>query len=177
METIPCTIDEHGALPFHGSKGAAGYDLFAAEPVELFPYRAVKISTGITVALPERTFLMIAPRSGFSFKNQILMPNSIGIIDSDYRGIMSITVIWTPDPVSVMQVEQVTTPAGHINFDLKYRSDAVFTINKHDRIAQAVLVPFVPMIWRPNSVLPPTARGDGGFGSTGIRPGDSTPTT
>lgn len=183
IETIKCILEGGAQLPTRGSLKAACWDIYAAEEAELRPYQAHKLTTGIRTELPENHVLLLFPRSGFSFKNQILLPNSVGVIDEDYRGLSALTAIWMPDPVSVIAtrvrmpkqdpylVATDTMPAPVV--ELSYREDAVFKVKKGDRITQAMLLEYKEQNWEIHDALSPTARGDGGFGSTGLRAADT----
>ncbi len=136
----------HGAdlpLPSYATAGAAGMDLCAAvtEPVTIPPGRRALIPTGLTIALPPGYELQIRPRSGLALKHGILLPNSPGTIDEDYRGEIQVIVM--------------------------NASDEHFTITRGLRIAQAVLSPVVRAAWQEAETLDDTTRGTGGFGSTG----------
>ena len=131
------------ALPSYATNGAAGMDLLAAiaDPVIIAPGTRALIPTGLQIALPEGQELQIRPRSGLALKNGILIANSPGTIDEDYRGELGIILL----------------NAG----------DAPFTVERGMRIAQAVLAPVTRAAWAEVATLPETARGTGGFGSTG----------
>ncbi len=136
----------HGAdlpLPSYATAGAAGMDLCAAvtDPVTIPPGRRALIPTGLTIALPPGYELQIRPRSGLALKHGILLPNSPGTIDEDYRGEIQVIVM--------------------------NASDEHFTITRGLRIAQAVLSPVVRAAWQEAETLDDTTRGTGGFGSTG----------
>lgn len=131
-------------LPSYETKGSAGMDLRAAnsEPIQLMPGKRTLIPTGFKMALPEGYEAQIRPRSGLAFKNGITMLNSPGTIDSDYRGEVKVLAI------------------NH--------GDEPFIIQHGDRIAQMVIAPVYQISIEETSELPNTARGGGGFGSTGI---------
>jgi dUTP pyrophosphatase len=136
----------HGAglpLPSYATAGAAGMDLLAAvaAPVIIPPSGRSLVPTGLSVALPPGFELQIRPRSGLALRHGIVLPNSPGTIDADYRG----------------EVQIIVMNAG----------DAPFIVERGMRIAQAVLAPVTRLVWREVETLPPTARGAGGFGSTG----------
>jgi dUTP pyrophosphatase len=130
-------------LPSYATPGAAGMDLLAAvaEPVTVPPGGRALIPTGLRVALPPGHELQVRPRSGLALRHGIVLPNSPGTIDEDYRGELSVIVL----------------NAGA----------EPFTVERGMRIAQAVLAPFARAAWREVAALPETARGTGGFGSTG----------
>jgi len=131
------------ALPTYATPGAAGMDLLAAvtDPVVIPPGGRTLIPTGLSIALPAGHELQIRPRSGLALKNGIVLPNSPGTIDEDYRGEVQVIVLNT--------------------------GDAPFTVERGMRIAQAVLAPVTKAAWQEVETLPETARAAGGFGSTG----------
>jgi dUTP diphosphatase len=136
----------HGAdlpLPSYATDGAAGMDLLAAvaAPVVIAPSGRSLVPTGLAVALPPGFELQVRPRSGLALRHGIVLPNSPGTIDEDYRG----------------EIQVILLNAG----------DAPFTVTRGMRIAQAVLAPVVRAAWREVDKLEPTARAAGGFGSTG----------
>jgi dUTP pyrophosphatase len=138
----------HGAdlpLPAYATAGAAGMDLLAAcnAPVVLDPGKRALIPTGLTIALPAGYELQVRPRSGLALRNGIVLPNSPGTIDEDYRG----------------EIQVIVMNAG----------DAAFTVTRGMRIAQAIVSPVVRAAWHEVETLDDTARGTGGFGSTGVR--------
>jgi dUTP pyrophosphatase len=130
-------------LPSYATAGAAGMDLLAAvtEPVTIAPGQRALIPTGLAIALPPGYELQIRPRSGLALRHGIVLPNSPGTIDEDYRGELQVIVL----------------NAG----------DAPFIVERGARIAQAVLAPVVRARWQEVASLDDTARGAGGFGSTG----------
>jgi dUTP pyrophosphatase len=131
------------ALPSYATPGAAGMDLLAAvgAPLTIAPGSRALVPTGLAIALPAGYELQVRPRSGLALKNGIVVPNSPGTVDEDYRG----------------ELQVIVMNAG----------DAPFTVERGMRIAQAVLAPVVRVAWQEVDTLPETARGVGGFGSTG----------
>ena len=146
-------------VPSRGSKGAAGWDLYASKETELIAYQPTLVPTDLEIAIPKGHMLLVLPRSGNSLKKQIIIPNSPGLIDSDYRGHLQVILTWIP---FVGHYENGT------GLKDEYGRDQQMIITKGDRIAQAVLVPYVEQIWTPVKKLPKTERGSGGFGSTGV---------
>lgn len=130
-------------IPTRGSLDSAGYDLYAAipEPVEIPPHTTVKITTDLSFELPSGTFAGIFARSGLATKQGLRPSNCVGVCDADYRG-----------PYVVA---------------LHNDSDLIKTINPQDRIAQMILLPFIPMEFVEVDELSESERGEGGFGSTG----------
>ena len=133
------------ALPGYATPGAAGMDLLAAvaAPMVIAPGQRVLVPTGLAIALPPGYELQVRPRSGLALKNGIVLANSPGTIDEDYRG----------------EVQVIVMNAGQ----------EPFTVERGMRIAQAVLAPVVRAGWVEVAELDATARGVGGFGSTGTR--------
>ena len=148
MPEIQVQILPHGrglALPAYETAEAAGMDLRAALPegevVELAPGARALVPTGLAMALPPGFEAQVRPRSGLAAKNGITVLNTPGTVDSDYRG-----------EVKVILVNLGDTP---------------FTIERDMRIAQMVIAPVVQAVLRQTDMLEETARGAGGFGSTG----------
>ncbi|MDU8943715.1 dUTP diphosphatase [Ovoidimarina sediminis] len=155
MNTSPVVdvLREDGAdpgipLPSYETDGAAGADLRAnlpadrrADGITLAPGSRALIPTGLRVQIPAGFEMQIRPRSGLALKHGISLANAVGTIDSDYRG-----------------------PLGVILINL---GDAPFTVGHGDRIAQAVIAPVARATFAEARRLEHTARGAGGFGSTG----------
>ncbi len=131
-------------LPSYATAGAAGMDLLAAvqAPLVILPGGRVLVPTGLRVALPAGHELQVRPRSGLALKHGIVLPNSPGTVYEDYRGELQVIVM-----------NAGTEP---------------FTVTRGMRIAQAVLAPVVRAVWHETETLEATARGEGGFGSTGV---------
>ena len=134
-------------LPQYQSAQAAGLDLLAAvpadAPVELAPGARALIPTGVAIALPAGTEGQVRPRSGLAVRDGVTVLNSPGTIDADYRGEVGVILI--------------------------NLGEAPFRLERGDRIAQLVIAPVARLAWRESDVLPDSARGTGGFGSTGRR--------
>lgn len=143
MEVKIKRLTKTARLPYRGSEEAAGYDLFAdvAEPVEILPHETQIISAGIAVAIPKGYFGGVFARSGLSAKEGLRPANCTGVVDSDYRG-----------PVKV---------AVHND------SETIRTVTPQEKIAQLVVMPYLTVSFTEVEELDDTARGEGGFGSTG----------
>lgn len=129
--------------PTLGTDHSAGADLRAVEDHRISPAETRLVDTGIAVEIPEGYVGLLFPRSGLSMKTTLRMANSVGVIDSDYRGNVKVGFYNTgSDPVR---------------------------IEKGDRIAQMVIVPYLKCEWVETDDLSDTARGAGGFGSTGVK--------
>lgn len=129
------------ALPAYATPGAAGMDVLAAEDLVLEPAARHAVATGFAVAIPPGYEIQVRPRSGLALKHGISVPNTPGTVDSDYRG-----------EVKVIVINHGAEP---------------FAIARGDRIAQLVLAPVTLAAWHEVAELDETARGAGGFGSTG----------
>jgi dUTP pyrophosphatase len=132
-------------LPGYGTAGAAGMDLRAAipesAPITLAPGQRAMVPTGLSIAVPEGFEAQVRPRSGLAVKHGISCVNTPGTIDSDYRG-----------EVHVVLINLGQEP---------------FTLRRGERIAQMVIAAYARVEWDEVETLSETARGAGGFGSTG----------
>ncbi len=131
-------------LPRYSTAGAAGLDLRACihSPVTLAPGAAELVPSGIAIHLADPGLAaVVLPRSGLGHKHGIVLGNLVGLVDSDYQGQLMVS-LWN-------------------------RSEAAFTINPMDRIAQLVVVPVVQVELNVVEEFATSARGAGGFGSTG----------
>lgn len=131
-------------LPHYATAGAAGLDLRACmdAPVSLLPGDSQMVSSGIAIHLRDPGYAaMVLPRSGLGAKSGIVLGNLVGLIDSDYQGPLMVSV-WN-------------------------RGKSAFTIQPLDRIAQLIVVPVVQVAFEVVEEFAASARGAGGFGSTG----------
>lgn len=134
------------ALPRYATAGSAGLDLRACidSAVEIAPGASTMVPTGLSIHIGDPGYAaVILPRSGLGTKHGIVLGNLVGLIDSDYQGPLMVSV-WN-------------------------RSQAAFTLQPMERIAQLVVVPVVQVEWNVVDAFDPTERGEGGFGSTGRR--------
>ena len=148
-------INEDAKIPTRGSAQAAGYDLYANETVMIPWSETRKIGTGVKVEIPDGYFGAVFARSGMAAKRGLRPANCVGVIDSDYRG--EIIVALHNDTASFP--EEIRTDP------LKQRS-FIEEIKAGDRIAQLVILPYLPVEFEEVDELSDTARGEGGFGST-----------
>jgi dUTP pyrophosphatase len=146
--TVPITRLPHGQdlpLPAYETAQAAGMDLRAAvpehEPLVLRPGSRFPVPTGLAFALPPGFEGQVRPRSGLAFKHGVTCLNSPGTVDADYRG----------------EVKVILINLGEEDF----------VIRRGERIAQLIIAPVVQAVWAEVDSLDETARGAGGFGSTG----------
>jgi dUTP pyrophosphatase len=130
-------------LPKYQTEHSAGMDLCACidEPIILKPNERYAVPTGISVSIPTGYEMQIRGRSGLALKYGVSVANGVGTIDADYR--------------------------GEIHAILINRGEDDFVINSEDRIAQAIITKYEKVEWREVKELDETARGAGGFGSTG----------
>jgi dUTP pyrophosphatase len=128
--------------PAQAHEGDAGHDLHAAEPATLGPGERASVGTGIAVAIPEGCAGLVLPRSGLAARHGVTLVNAPGLIDSGYRGEVRVLLLNTD-------------------------RDETFEVSAGDRIAQLVLVRFEAGQAEEVESLDATARGAGGFGSTG----------
>ena len=128
-------------LPSYATHGAAGMDVVAAEDLDLMPGQRHAVATGFKVAIPEGYEIQVRPRSGLALKHGVTVPNTPGTIDSDYRG-----------ELKVIMINHGSEP---------------FPIRRGERIAQLVPAAVTIAEWEEVAELCETARGSGGFGSTG----------
>ena len=139
-------VNENAKIPFRATQGSAGMDLCACidDPLTLGGGETAVIPTGIAIALPtDEMGAFVFARSGLAIKHGIGLLNSVGVIDSDYRGEIKVGVI-----------NQISEP---------------YTIEPGERIAQLVIMPVCPLDPVEVENLDDTARGEGGFGSTGTK--------
>lgn len=145
MQTIDMNIiSKSGRLPEYKTRGASGFDIqaYLDEPVTLKPGERKLVPTGLFFEIPEGCEAQVRARSGLAIKHGIGLVNSIGTIDSDYRGEIKVPLI---------------------NF-----SNEEFTIKDGERIAQVVLMPVIRAELHLSDELSDTERGEGGFGHTGV---------
>jgi len=137
-------LDHAGDLPLpsYETSGSAGMDIRAAEDLTIAPAQRGLVGSGFAFAIPHGYEIQVRPRSGLALKKGISIPNTPGTIDSDYRGELKVILI------------------NHGQED--------FVIQRGDRIAQIVVAPVQRGILKEVDRLDETARGEGGFGSTGV---------
>ena len=136
-------MNQNAVLPTYGSEEAAGADLYACleEPVTVGPGETVWIPTGLAMEVPKGCAGLVYARSGLACKKGLAPANKVGVIDSDYRG-----------PVTVV---------------LHNHGAQAQTICHGERIAQMVITPVLTPVYEWGDDLSDTGRGQGGFGSTG----------
>lgn len=149
MQTDPKTVrckrlDPRAKMPVYATPGAAAADLCALldEPLTIAPMQRVLVPTGLAIELPGPDCVaLVYARSGLSIKHGLCMANGVGVIDSDYRG-------------------ELRAPMVNL-------SDAPYTVQPGERVAQLCIAPVWQAAFVPAETLTDTDRGAGGFGSTG----------
>ena len=136
-------LKENATVPTLGSAEAAGYDLYAClnKEISILPHETIKVGTGIAVEIPKGYFGGLFARSGLALKKGLRPGNCVGVIDSDYR--------------------------GEITLKLHNGSDAIRFIMNGERICQMVFIKYNELEFDEVETLSETFRGEGGFGSTG----------
>ena len=136
-------LSPEAKLPTYGSESAAGADLYALLPAPLAVAagETVLVHTGVALALPKGTVGLIFARSGLATKRGLAPANKVGVIDADYR--------------------------GEIMVALHNHGSATVTVEPYERIAQLAILPYITADFLETDDLDETARGAGGFGSTG----------
>jgi dUTP pyrophosphatase len=142
MELRFVRLREEAILPKRAHDGDAGVDLYADEPAHLGPGERWSVGTGVSVEIPEGNAGLVLPRSGLASEHGIALVNAPGLIDSGYRGEIRVLLLNT-DPAEVYRVKP------------------------GDRIAQLLLIPVIAAEPVEVERLTETARGEGGFGSSG----------
>lgn len=143
MEVKVKKLNERAKLPTFGTNFSAGADLYCAEqePITIQPYETHLVGTGISTEIPEGYVGLVYARSGLACKRNLCLANSVGVIDSDYR--------------------------GEIKVALHNEGTTSQTVTPEERIAQMIIMPYPKVDFVEESELAKTARSGGGFGSTG----------
>lgn len=142
MDVLITRLDPGVPLPSYAQQDDAGADLVSAQDVDLAPGERAVVGTGIAIALPAGYAAFVHPRSGLAVKYGVTLVNAPGTIDAGYRGEIQVILL-------------NTDPAQPVSF------------RRGDRIAQLVVQRVEQAAFREVATLPGSARGDGGFGSTG----------
>ena len=137
-------VTSSAVIPTRGSSAAAGYDLYADIPEDLviMPHSTSVVDTGLKFELPEGYFAGIFARSGLAAREGLRPANCVGVCDADYRGNYMVA--------------------------LHNDSDEPRTVKAHEKIAQMIVLPYLSLEFEETDALSDTARGEGGFGHTGV---------
>jgi dUTP pyrophosphatase len=138
-------LNENAIIPTYGTEFSAGADLYAlpGDSITVEPHKTVMIHTGLSMEIPEGYAGLIFARSGLASKKGLAPANKVGVVDSDYRGEFMVA--------------------------LHNHTDEPKTVDGGERVAQLVIVPFLKAAFEEAEELCETARGAGGFGSTGTK--------
>ncbi len=138
-------LNDRAVLPARGSEQAAGWDLYSAneEAIAIEAHKTAMVGTGLSMAIPEGYFGAVFARSGLATKQGLRPANCVGVIDSDYR--------------------------GEIIVSLHNDTDEIRNVQPRERIAQIVIMPYLEVEFELKDKLEETARGRNGFGSTGTK--------
>jgi len=131
-------------IPTYATDGSGAFDFYSNVSMTVPPRGVAKIPLGVKVAIPPEYMMLIIPRSSIGSKTPLRLSNSVGLIDSDYRGEIMAMYENKPDAIGSR------------------------TIAEGDRIAQGFLIPKIKVTFSEVDKLPETERGEGGFGSTGV---------
>lgn len=134
-------LTDSATIPTYGTAGAACFDLYADDTVSIWPGKAATVKTSLTFGIPDGYVMLVFSRSGHGFKNGVRLVNSVGVVDSDYR--------------------------GEVMVRLKNDGSELFNVTLGDRIAQAMLLPVERFDLVETDDVGTTERGAKGFGSTG----------
>ena len=143
MELKLKRLNPKAVVPSYGTAGAACFDFYAMEDIELKPGAAITVGTGWAVEVPEGHVMLVYSRSGHGFKHSVRLVNSVGVIDADYRGEVAVRLVQDYSKTST----GVTIPAG-------------------TGLAQAMILPVPVARFIEVPELSDTKRGKDGFGST-----------
>lgn len=134
-------LDPRATAPTYGTAAAAGADLYALDALAIRPGETALVHTGLALEIPDGYVGLIFARSGLATKRGLAPANKVGVIDADYR--------------------------GEIMVALYNQSAVTQTVESGERVAQLVITPFLQADFSESESLSDTARGEGGFGSTG----------
>lgn len=143
MRVLFQKITPNAIIPKKATEGSNGYDVYSDTETVIAPGDRALISTGIALAVPESLHVDIRPRSGLAIKNGVTVLNTPGLLDSDYRGEMCVILV--------------------------NLGKEPFKVEKKMRVAQMVLMSSFPIEFEETAELPPTGRGAGGMGSSGVK--------
>ena len=138
---IKIVLKDGTEFPYYETEGSAGMDLRATERMVLLPNQEKMVGSGICIEIPKGYFGLVCSRSGLSHREGLVIGSGVGVIDSDYR--------------------------GEIKLPMKNHDDTVHIIDKGDRVAQLIIVPYEKVNLIQTDTIGDTERGVGGFGSTG----------
>lgn len=131
-------LHKDAILPTYATTGSGCFDLYSLTDCEVWGINSPTINTGLAFEIPDGYTMLVFSRSGHGFKNGVSLVNSVGVIDSDYKGEVKVKLVGD-----------------------------YLKVNKGDRVAQAMIIPYPKVEWLEVEELTETERGAGGFGSSG----------
>lgn len=173
-------LHEDAVIPRYATEGAAAFDLVSVADVIIAPGETAKIPLGLAFEIPEGYVMYVMMRSGIALKTKLRQPNGVGVIDSDYRGEVSMMFDNTCGEDNfhdfthgLINGNYLLGSGGEgVEVEAKYYDripDVYYLIRKGDRIAQAIIQRIPHVEFTLVDALSDTQRGDGGFGSSGVK--------
>jgi dUTP pyrophosphatase len=164
--TIFTVLSDGTEMPRYAHEGDAAVDLVASEDVTIMPGEWKKVGSGLRCAIPRGFVGLVVPRSGLGCKGLVLK-NEVGIIDSTFRGEIGLT-LYNNNPTTIWKkvkgIFVLTFTSGG-----RKEPDGTIHVRKGDRVAQMLIMPVAEATFLQASSLDDTERGEGSFGSTGVR--------
>lgn len=154
-------LHPNAVIPRYATELAAGFDLVAVEDVIIAPGETALVPLGFAIELPPGYEMQVRPRSGISLLTKLRVGNSPGTVDADFRGEVGVIV----DNISRPHPKMFLRHPPHWN--ITANREGTYIIRKGERIAQGVIAPVERVIFAVVNELSETARGSGGFGSSG----------
>lgn len=164
--TIFTVLSDGTELPRYAHEGDAAVDLVATEDCTLMPGEWVKIGSGLRCAIPRGFVGLVVPRSGLGCKGLVLK-NGCGVIDSTYRGEIGLT-LYNNNPTTIWKKVKGIFALTFTNGG-REEPEGTIHVRKGDRVAQMLIMPVAEATFLQASSLDDTERGEGSFGSTGVR--------
>ena len=161
-------------IPKYATVGSAGFDLVAVEDVFIEPGETKKVPLGLAFEIPVGYVLLVCMRSGIALKTKLRQPNAVGVIDSDYRGEVSMMfdniTNGFVNPLRILGIDGKTIFERNEDIEPVSYPEGAYWIKKGERVAQGMLQQVSDAWFFEVDELTETERGTGGFGSTGVKP-------
>ncbi|WP_438770112.1 dUTP diphosphatase [Brevibacillus sp. JB24b] len=156
-------------IPTYATPGSAGFDLVAVEETIIEPGETVKIPLGLVFEIPRGYVFLLCMRSGIAIHTALRLPNGVGVIDSDYRGEVSMIFENSFPENDIATSTPFRIDGSPEDIRLEQYDFGTYIIRKGDRVAQGIITPVIQASFVEVDELSDTKRGTGGFGSTGVR--------
>ena len=173
MEIKYKTIGMGSKTPKYATENASCFDMYAAKDAVIKPSEMVAVNTGVVFEPEDGYGIMIYPRSGISAKTPLRLANSVGVIDNDYRGEVKVLLEnIRPKDIKMRVIPAYMTVDGELvenNHEFGFLPEGTVVIRKGDRIAQAMPIKIEKANLVRVTKVGETKRGEGGFGSTGVK--------